>query len=232
MLDQQAPSLGAVIAAAIDARLVNVHTHLPARIESYNAATQRCSVQIELRQGRFLEDGSRVADRIPVISDVLVKFEGGGGYRTTYPLQRGDQVWLEFSEASLALWKPRGGDIDPADDRRMQLSDALAVTGLRDGSRPLANCPTDRMSLGHDAGATVEITQSQVRVGGNDASGAVVVQSALTGAQGFMAALASAMTAQSGNAPGLAALTALQTALVTLNAGLGWKAGTTVAKAK
>ncbi len=167
MLDQDAPSLGAVLAAAIDVRLLGVHTHLPARVESYNATTQRASVQIELRSARFEEDGSRTPVRYPVIPDVPVKFEGSGGYRTTYPVQRGDQVWLEFCEASLALWKSRGGDIDPVDDRRMRLSDALAVTGLRDGSRPLKNCPTDRMSLGHDEGATVEITPTEVRVGGN-----------------------------------------------------------------
>lgn len=167
MLDQDAPSLGAVIAASIDVRLLGIHTHLPARVESFDANTQRASVQIELRAGRFDEDGSRTPVRYPVIPDVPVKFEGSGGYRTTYPVQRGDQVWLEICEASLALWKPRGGDVDPADDRRMRLSDALAVTGLRDGSRPLKNCPTDRMSVGHDEGATVEITPTAVLVGGN-----------------------------------------------------------------
>jgi Phage protein Gp138 N-terminal domain len=232
MLDQQAPSLGAVIAAAIDARLVNVHTHLPARIESYDAVRQRCSVQVELRQAKFEEDGARTPLKIPLLTDVPVLFGGGGDFRTTYPLRRGDQVWLEICEASLALWKPRGGDVDPADDRRMKLSDAVAVTGLRDGTRALKNCPTDRMSMGHDTGATVEITQTEVRVGGNTGTDAIVVQAALTGAQGFMAALSAAITAQSGNPPGAAALGALQTALTALNAGLGWKAGTTVAKAK
>jgi hypothetical protein len=231
-IDQEIPSLGAVIAAAIEARLVDVHTHLPGRIESYDAATQRASVQVELRQARYEPDGTRVADRQPVIPDVPVLMSGAGEFRTTYPLQRGDQVWLEISEGALTLWKPRGGDVDPVDDRRMDLSDAVAVVGLRSANNALKNCPTDRMSIGHDTGATVEITESEVRVGGNDASGAVVVQSALTGAQGFMVALAAAITAQSGNPPGAAALTALQTALGNLNGLTGWKAGTSVAKAK
>ncbi len=210
MLDQQAPSLGAVIAAAIDARLVNVHTHLPAHIESYDAVRQRCSVQVETRQGRFLEDGSRVADVIAVISDVPVLFSSGGGFRTTYPLQRGDQVWLEISEASLALWKPRGGDVDPADDRRMHLSDAVAVTGLRDGAHPLANCPTDRMSLGHDTGATVEITPTEVRVGGNTGTQPTYKAPSFQSAMVTLLAAISAAIGSSGTPAGAAAA---QTAL-------------------
>mgnify|MGYP001598570249 CR=1 FL=1 len=219
MLDQQAPSLGAVIAAAIDARLVNVHTHLPARIESYDAAQQRCSVQVELRQGFFGETGERTGLKLPVIPDVPVKFEGGGGFRSTYPLQRGDQVWLEISEASLALWKPRGGDVDPIDDRRMHLSDAIAVTGLRDGTRPLKNCPTDRMSLGHDEGATVEITQTAVRIGGNTGTEPTYkATSAQTALSTFLAALntfaGTCTTAPPGTAAALAtASTALLAAL-------------------
>jgi hypothetical protein len=223
-IDQEIPSLGAVIAAAFEARLVDVHTHLPGRIESYDAATQRASVQVELRQARYEPDGARVADRQPVIPDVPVLMSGAGEFRTTYPLQRGDQVWLEFSEGALTLWKPRGGDVDPVDDRRMDLSDAVAVVGLRSANNALKNCPTDRMSIGHDTGATVEITPTEVRVGGNTGTEptyrATSAQSALstfltalntfagtctTVPPGTASALATAATAL------LAALTASQT---------------------
>lgn len=167
MIDRPKPSLGALLDAAFAAGLVDVHTHLPARVESYDAATQKCSVQVELRQARFEPDGSRVPEVLSPILDVPVLFSSGGGFRTTYPLQRGDKVWLEICEASLELWKTRGGDVDPGDDRRMDLSDAVAVTGLRDFAHPLKSAPTDRMSVGHDTGASIEITSSEVRVGGN-----------------------------------------------------------------
>lgn len=72
-------------------------------------------------------------------------------------------------------------------------------------------------------------TSGQVRLGSAGASGAVVVEAALTD---FMAALAQAITAQAGNPPGAAALTALQTALQALNASLGWKARTSKTKAE
>lgn len=167
MPNQQTLSLGALIAAAIDARLVDVHTHLPATIETYDAATQSCSVQVELRAAFFDELGDRVPARLPVINNVPVAFARGGGFRTTYPLKRGDRVWLEFCEASLDRWKPRGGDTDPGVDRRFNLSDAVAVTGVADFGHPLASAPTDRMSIGSDTGASIEITDDEVRVGGN-----------------------------------------------------------------
>lgn len=229
MLNQQSPSLGAVIAEAIEARLVDVHTHLPGRVESYDAVTQRCSVQIDLRQARLIEDGSRVADRLPVVNNVPVAFGRGGGFRTTYPLKRGDGVWLSICEGSLDLWKPRGGDIDPVDDRRFHLSDAIAIVGIADFGHALKNAPTDRMSIGSDTGATIEITEDEARVGGNGATGsahAIVVQSALTD---FMTALTNAVTAAVG--PAKVPLIALQTALVALNATQGWLAGTSIGKA-
>jgi len=165
---------------------------------------------------------------VPVINTVPVIFASGGGFRTTYPLQRGDKVWLEICEYSLELWKQRGGDVDPADDRRMDISDAVAVTGLRDFAHPLQNCPTDRMSMGFDTGATVDITKTQVLAGGSDASDAAVAEPALVD---FVSALTSAISAL-GASPAAPALVALKSALQTLNGGLGWKARTSVVKVK
>ncbi len=167
MLNQETPSLGAVIAEAIEARLIDVHTGIPARVLSYDAVKQKCSVQIELRQATFDESGARIPLPLPIINNVPVVFGSGGGYRTTYPLAAGDPVWLDFAECSLDRWKPRGGDTDPFHDRRFNLSDAVAHPGCADFGHALANAPTDRMSIGHDAGATVDITQAAVFVGGS-----------------------------------------------------------------
>ena len=86
---------------------------------------------------------------------------------------------------------------------------------------------TIRLGRGH---VIALATSGQVRLGSASAAGAVVVQDALTGAQGFTAALAAAITANPG--PIAAALTALQTALTALNGSTGWKAGTTKTKAE
>lgn len=171
MLNQQTPSLGALLAEAIDARLVDVHTHLPARIETYDAVKQLCSVQIELRQAAFFEDGERVAELLPVISNVPVMFLRGGGFHQTCPLQRGDRVLLCIAEGCIDGWKQNGGDTDPQLDRRFNLSDAYAIPGGYDFAHPIpGGAPTDRMSLGSDTGTTVNIDNNEVRLGDNSAS--------------------------------------------------------------
>lgn len=232
-MNERSPDLGDLFEAAHNGLLLNIHTHLPAVIETYDPTTQSCSVQIELRQAKFEEDGTRTPMRIPVINSVPVKFEGGGGFRTTFPLQRGDKVWLEFCEGSLDLWKHRGGDVDPADDRRMDLSDAIAVTGLRDLAHPWKNCPPDRMSIGADAGPTIDITTSQVLAGGSDATQAAVGDSALADFISALTAASSALAAGGvATAQAKAAVDAIKTALAALNGGAGWTARTSVVKVK
>lgn len=134
-INQQTPGLPAVIRAAIDARMVEVHTHLVGHIESYDPAKCRATVQLELRQAHYAEDGARVPAQVPPLVNVPVMFAGGGGSRLTFPVKRGDQCWVEFCEASLDRWDERGGDVDPADDRRHHLSDAVCWVGITDKSR-------------------------------------------------------------------------------------------------
>ena len=194
--------------------MVDVHTHLPARVETFDAAKQSCSVQVETRQARYEEDGSRVPERLPVINDVPVIFSGAGGYRTTYPLQRGDKVWLEVGECALNLWKARGGDVDPADDRRMDLSDAVAVIGLRDFAHPWASCPTDRMTVGADTGAQIHITQIKINVGGDSAQPTYRAPPFQTALSTLLTAIGTAI-GSSGTPAGAAAAAATLTGAIT-----------------
>ena len=55
---------------------------------------------------------------------------GGGGMLTTWPLRPGDGVLLVFAQRSLEGWLS-GNDAAPDDPRRFDLSDCVAVPGLR-----------------------------------------------------------------------------------------------------
>ena len=137
--DQQTPGLAAILRAAMDARLMTVHTGLPGTVQTYDRAKQQATVQIDVRSWRYEEDSSRTAVIIPPINGVPVIFPGSGKNRITFPVARGDQVWLKFAEASIDRWKQHGGDTDPASDRRHHLTDAVAEIGMHD----LAHIPTD-----------------------------------------------------------------------------------------
>jgi hypothetical protein len=119
-------------------------------------------------------------------------------------------VLVEFMEHSLDRWKPNGGDVDPADDRRFHIADAVAIPGVADAAHALSNAPTDRMSIGADSGATIEIHDGEVRLGDNTASG--------DGARvALRSTLAEFMTVLSGVTDSAGACAALYAALQSAN---------------
>lgn len=169
MSETTTPDLGTVILAAISARLKNVRVALPGRIESYDATTQQAVVQPLVYEGVVDATGVRQAERLPAIAGVPVVFPGGGGFRITFPIAKGDTVLLVFTSSSSDLWKALGGEVDPVDDRRHHISDAIAIGGLHDFAHPLATASTTKMSMGKDGGGpTIEISGTDVQIGGSN----------------------------------------------------------------
>jgi hypothetical protein len=156
-----------VLGRALDARLEDLHVAMPAKVVRYDAAAQQVDVQ-PLVKGTYLdEQGNRVAESMPVVPCVPVLFPGAGGFRVTFPVTVGDTVLLVFSETSLDTWLQHGDEVDPADERRHHLSDAIAIPGLRDFAHALSSAPTDRMTAGYDTGPQVHLTQTEVQLGGH-----------------------------------------------------------------
>ena len=155
-----------MLRGALDARLLKLHTHLIARVTSYNPANQSCSAQPEVMEPDYAEDGTYTPRQLPVFADVPVAWPRFGGFRIVGPLAVGDRVVLLMHETSLQRWKHAGGgNTDPADPRRFHLSDAIALPGVADYAHALTNAPTATMSVGADAGPTIEIG-SLVQLGG------------------------------------------------------------------
>lgn len=125
------PTMNAVLEVALDARLAQVNTCMPASVTTFDMATQTCSVQPLLRCVYYDEAGARKTEPLPVINHVPVVYFGAGAFSDVFPLEKGDTVLLLFSQASIDRWSDRGGQVDPQDERRFHLSDAIALPGLR-----------------------------------------------------------------------------------------------------
>lgn len=154
------PSWAEVILRAIDSALLELHTGLPAKVVSYDPSKQSAEVSPLLKRAyEDPEDPEATTVRtIPVISNVPVVFPAGGGWSLTYDLAPGDIVYLAFSERSLDRWleAPSGVAVDPVSARRFDLSDAVALPGLRPRSAPLAGAGRPGLRLGKDDG-TAEV---------------------------------------------------------------------------
>lgn len=156
-----------VIASAHDSAMQGMWTAMPGQIESFDATTQTAGISLTVKNRYLNETGDVVVEDLPMLPSVPVIFIGGGGFRVTTPLQRGDTVLVIFCSRPIGQWLVNGDVQDPILDHRHDLSAGVAIAGLRDMAHALSNCPTDRMSIGADDGATVEFTSSKIKVGGN-----------------------------------------------------------------
>lgn len=224
----QTPAWEDIIADAMDTRLDSVYTAGPGRIESFDPNTRQATVQPLLRNGYINEEGDRVTEREPALQGVPVLFRGGGGFEETWPVASGDICLLVHTTKSINAWKTgTGGEFDSGDDRKHYIGDAIAIVGnlVAQGKR---NTTTEGYTVGQIGGPVIQVTASQVRLGGTDASQAAVGQSAL---DFFMGAL---LVAINTGGVAAAALTPLQTALKSIATApdSGWSAGTSIAKVK
>jgi hypothetical protein len=189
------PTWAEVITAAIDARIANVHTAMPGRVVEYDASTQTASVQPLVMASYVDERGDRIPERLPVIHDVPICFPSTGSYAITWPISAGDVVLIVVASCSLDQWLARGGELDPEDDRRHHLADAVAIPGLRSRNAALSTPASDGLTVRGDL----------VRLGSDSAAQSSIRGTAYRSAEDTM----------------LTAIQSLATALATVHGGAG-----------
>lgn len=114
-----------MIINAINARLLDVHTALPAEIVSYEKGKATVKILIKRKiNGDLME--------FPPITDVpvLQPRSNGGKSFISMPIKKGDTGMLTFQERSIDKWLIAGGSVDPNDTRKFDLSDAVFTPGL------------------------------------------------------------------------------------------------------
>jgi hypothetical protein len=146
--------LTGLIRLALDDFATKVHTAIPGAIVSYTPATKQANVQ-PLIQRRFWKDGALTAQPLPVINAVPVQFPGTPRAQLSFDLQPGDTGMIQFSEAALDAWlKGAGGQVDPQDDRRFDINDAVFIPGVATFGAPGLPGVASGMLLQYGVGAT------------------------------------------------------------------------------
>lgn len=164
-LPDSTPGLASVIAAAIESRLVDVHTSLPGRVESYDAARQVADIKPMLRRVIRAADLTRVSEELPVIPCVPVQWPRGGGAFLSLPLAAGDFGWLLFADYSIDRFRSTGDDSDPGDERRFDLANAVFLpAGPFPSAAPLDDASGSEVRLGFDGGYQAAITGTETQL--------------------------------------------------------------------
>lgn len=168
-IDPIEPGLAQLIIRAIEGRLYDLHTGLPAKVVSFDPTKQSAVVQ-PLLVRVFVDENEQFQQiEMPQIQNVPVIFPAGGGWSITWPLNAGDPVFLTFAERSLDHWlnAPLGTSVDPVHERKHDLSDAIAVPGLRPFTAPSPNISATNLRIARDDGSVlIELSEDTVRIKG------------------------------------------------------------------
>ena len=159
MTRSREPTLAEALAEIFDSWMVDMHTALPGRVESYDPAAQTADVLPMVRRAREREDGSVATEDLPVLPSVPVAFPRGGGYFLSLPIQKGDFVMLVFQEASIDQFRKKGELTHPGDLRRHSLSAPVAYPGLYPTNGKLADAHASNVVLGKDGGSQIHIKE-------------------------------------------------------------------------
>lgn len=169
MDDPRDPSLETVLELHREVLLDGIHVMLPGRIVSYDQAKQTATVQPLVKARHLAEDGETlVIEDVAPINGCLVRFVGPARGRMTWPVAAGDICEIRFASASLARWcaMASGPTIDPGDDRRHNLTDAICVVGMHSPANPPTDAPTDAVVI-HVSDGT------KIRLGGSSSAQSV-----------------------------------------------------------
>lgn len=122
-------------------------------IKSFNAGTQRAEIEIAYKQVRdLLEDGTRVYQDYPVLKDCPVITLFGGVDFLSMPIQPGDNCLVLFNDCDMDQWATNGDGGHPSTSRMHDLSDAIAIVGIRPLSNVITNYLANGIRLSHGGG--------------------------------------------------------------------------------
>jgi len=121
-------TLNNVIKSQLNARIDHLHTNFPATIVSYDANTQKASIQPMIE--RLDSNGDSV--KPAVINGVPIVCLSAGTGVLSFPVRVGDHVLVVVSERSLDnyMFSDGASTVNPEDRKTHDMSDAIAITGL------------------------------------------------------------------------------------------------------
>ena len=155
------PNLSQVAEAVIEAVGEQIHVALPGVFTAVAPDLSTATVQPAIRRND--------SDAEPALPGVPILFPRFAGGALTWPVVAGDPCLLVFGDRSLEEWESAGGgrEVEPADPRTHDLTDALAIP-LGPGGAATGRAEDISLQLAPSGAGTVEL---RLQADGNVALG-------------------------------------------------------------
>src|SRR6476619_1472596 len=124
------PTEAELLRRAIENRLLDLHTQIPAVVESWNESTNTIDARVCLKRAIASDDEKTVYEELPILRNIPVMYPKGGGFCLTFPLKQGDPVRLVFDEQYAGDYRETGSvPSAPVFAGRFNLSSCVASPG-------------------------------------------------------------------------------------------------------
>lgn len=158
--------LSELLESMLEAHDAGFRVGLPARVESYDAASQTCEVQPMLKDVTVDPDtGEAEATSLPKIPNVPVAFPRAGSFFMAWALEPGDFVTLIFCDRPTGQFRATGRESDPGDLELHGLNGVVAQPGFWPDGQAIGEAPSAGIVVGKDGGAQFRVTNTLLEAG-------------------------------------------------------------------
>lgn len=178
----------------IESLLTRVWTAMPCKILAFYPSDMTVDCQPSFNGQFTAPDGSTIELQMPVLPKVPVQFPGGGGCSLTFNPVAGDECLVVFASRCIDAWWTQGfmdpnksnalglpfnPSNTPPEIRRHNLSDGIALLGVRNKTRSYVPVTGGAQLQSDDGQAYVQLNLSNhavniVAPGGVNINGAVI----------------------------------------------------------
>ena len=159
------PTWSKSIDEAIEAKLLELHTAMPAEIVAYDPDTAYAKIKVHFKR-KYKGQDSPVS--IPVISGVPVLMPRTAKAHLRLPIAKGDKGLAVFAERSMDRWVESATDQDPNDARRHALSDPIFIPGIYDQQTEITgDARADSIELRNRSGFAEILVNGKLKIGNN-----------------------------------------------------------------
>lgn len=132
-------------------------------IVSFDPATQSATVKLVLKKIAAINpDSTRVLRSYPLLANVPVHFNFGGGSFISMPIATGDTCIVLFSDKDFDNWFVNGGEPAPASLRMHDLSHGICIVGIKNLQNAISNYLANGIRMFFSANSNIDLKDNAI----------------------------------------------------------------------
>lgn len=157
------PSLTDVLDSAKRDTQVTLNCTNIGQIESFDSATQTANIQILLKQVLNINaDGTKTIQAHPLLVQCPVVTMFGGSSFINLPIAKGDTCLVFFNDREIDNWLFDDGEQTPTTPRVHNISDGMALVGIRSFQNSIADFLANGIRAWFSANSNISLTDNAV----------------------------------------------------------------------